>query len=121
MTENKRKLTDITLEEAVEVIRLADKYHQGVSYEITNKKDPFGDPFVQLYYLQSDGKHLSERISANFSHDKDSVSICEGNTFFRNHYKIIKYLENRGFDLASASSPAKETLEKTEEVEFLQN
>ncbi len=93
-----RKLVDITLEEAVEVMKLGEGYHASASYQLRRKTNVQELDFAQLYYEYEGEEH----ISANFSDSPNAVSLCHGNTYYRTMYRVVEYLESRGFDLASA-------------------
>tara|TARA_Y100000310_G_C20656646_1_gene802304 strand:+ start:629 stop:937 length:309 start_codon:yes stop_codon:yes gene_type:complete len=98
MTES-RKLVDITLEEAVEVMVLGEGFQEGAEYQLRVRTSAVGGKkFAQLFYVWDE----DESIAANFSDNKDAVSLCQGNKYYRTHYRIIKFLEGRGFDLATA-------------------
>ncbi|MBD3310852.1 hypothetical protein GF351_06560 [Candidatus Woesearchaeota archaeon] len=94
----KRSLVDITLDEAVRVLELGEGLHQNMNYQLRTKTNPLDEKFAQLYYVWDNEEH----ISANFSDTKNAVSLCDGNSYYRTHYRIVKYLEERGFNLASA-------------------
>ncbi len=93
-----RKLIDITLDEAVRVLELGEGLHQNMNYRLRTKTNPFGEKFAQLFYVWDHQEH----ITANFSDTKNAVRLCDGNLYYRTHYQIVKYLEERGFDLVSA-------------------
>ncbi len=99
-SKSKRSLVDITLDEAVRVLELGEGIHQKMRYQLRTKSDPFDKPFAQLFYILDHGEY----IAVNFSDSKDAVKLCHGNLYYRTHYRIIKYLEGRGFDLVSADS-----------------
>ncbi|MBI2045118.1 hypothetical protein HYT23_03605 [Candidatus Pacearchaeota archaeon] len=71
-----------------------------MNYLLRTRTNPFGEKFAQLFYVWSNQEH----VAANFSDDKNAVSLCHGNSYYRKHYRIIKYLEERGFDLADADN-----------------
>lgn len=96
----KRNLVDITLEEAIKVIQLGEGYSKSMNYQLRRKTNPFGEKFAQLYYVYDN----EESIAANFSDTKDAVKLCDGNEYYRTYYRIIKFLEERGFDLESNNS-----------------
>lgn len=105
MSNIKRKLVDITLEEAVEVMKLGEGFDEGVNYQLRKGINPQNIQFAQLYYHWINEKRINEEIiAANFSDTKDAVILCHGNKYYRTHYRIIKYLEKRGFGLESADS-----------------
>ena len=96
----KRKLVNITLEEAVKVIQLGEGFYESANYQLRTKTNEFDEKFAQLFYVSpSTGR---ENIAANFSDSENAVKLCLGNEYYRIFYRIIKYLEKRGFDLASA-------------------
>ena len=97
---SKRKLVDITLDEAIKVIELGEGLHENQEYQLRKKTNVQDIKFAQLFYVYDD----KEYISANFSDTKNAVKIIHGNSYYRTHYKIIKYLESQGFDLLSADS-----------------
>jgi hypothetical protein len=97
--EKKRKLVDITLEEATEVLRLGEGFYAGNNYQIRKRNDIWGEPFAQLFFDYDNQEH----IAANFGDHKNAVSIFIGNTYYRTMYRIVKYLEKQGFDLESAN------------------
>ena len=103
----KRKLVDITLDEAIHVLKLGEGHQSGLSYKLRVKNSSHNQDkkFAQLYYIsQRIGENKeSEGISVNFSDDENAVVLCQGNKYYRTHYKIIKYLESKGFDLESAN------------------
>ncbi len=94
----KRKLVDITLDEALRVIEMGEGFHQNMNYQLRTRNNPFDERFAQLFYVWNGEDH----IAANFSDTKNAVILCDGNSYYRTHYRIVKYLEERGFDLASA-------------------
>ncbi len=94
-----RKLVDITLDEAVQVIRLGEGHSENIRYKLRRKENPFRENFTQLFYKDSKG----EVIAANFFDGKDAVTLCQGNSYYRTFYGIVKYLEKQGFDLESAN------------------
>ena len=96
----KRKLVDITLEEAAMVAQLGEGYLGDVQVLLRVKEDPLGKEFAQLYYIHDE----RDIIVANFFDTKDAVRLVVGNKYYRTFYRIIKYLEGRGFDLESADS-----------------
>ena len=96
--EGKRKLVDITLEEAVRVLELGEGLHKDTNYQLRTRTNTFDETFAQLFYVFGEEEH----ITANFSDLEDAVILVDGNSFYRTCYKIIKYLEERGFDLSSA-------------------
>ena len=93
-----RTLLDNTLEEAVEVMKLGENYDSRRNYQLRKRRNCQDIDFAQLFYLE--GKE--EKIAANFSDTKNAVHLCQGNTYYRTMYSIIKYLGRRGFDLDSA-------------------
>ena len=96
----KRSLVDITLEEATMVAGLGEGYLGDAEVLLRVKGDPLGKEFAQLYYIR-DGRDI---IVANFFDTNDAVRLVVGNKYYRTFYRIIKYLEERGFDLESADS-----------------
>jgi hypothetical protein len=94
----KRSLVNITLDEAVKVLELGGGLHLNMNYQLRTKTNPFEEKFVQLFYVLDNKEH----IAANFSDTKNAVSLFDGNSYYRTHYRIVKYLEDRGFDLVSA-------------------
>ena len=101
---SKRSLVDITLAEAVEVLRLGEGFYEGNNYQLRIKPlNHFFDKdrkFAQLYFVTAQSHE--EVICVNFSDDKNAVHLCQGNEYYRTHYRIVKYLEGRGFDLETA-------------------
>ena len=98
-----RKLVDITLDEAIQVLKFGEGYQKGVTYLLRKKINPFDKKFAQLYYRDKrPGEEESDYISVNFSDDEDAVTLCEVNNYYRTHYRIIKYLEKQEFNLKSA-------------------
>ena len=93
---------DITLEEAIEVLKLGEGYEKEQTYQLRRKKNFQQVEFSQLYYVYTPyGKNQpEEQICVNFSDEENSVSLCRGNHYFRTHYRITKYLEQQGFNLA---------------------
>lgn len=96
----KRSLVDITLEEATMIAELGEGYLGDVQVQLRVKEDSLGKEFAQLYYIH-DGRDI---IVANFFDTKDAVRLVVGDKYYRTFYRIIKYLEERGFDLESADS-----------------
>lgn len=96
----KRSLVDITLEEATMVAQLGEGYLGKVQLLLRVQEDPGREDFAQLYYIHKE----SEIIVANFSDDSHGVTLCVGDSCYKIFYRIIKYLEGRGFDLESADS-----------------
>ncbi len=92
-----RKLVDITLEEAVEVLKLGEGFQEGVEYQLRVKTSPQEVRFAQLFYVWDE----DDRIAANFSDQVDAVTLFEGNNYFRTFPRIVRYLDVRGFDLES--------------------
>lgn len=99
-SKSNRSLVDITLEEAMRVMDLGEGFRENTIYKLRTKIDTFGEPFAQLYFIEDN----HEKIAANFSDDKNAVSLCQGNTYYRTIYRVVKYLEKRGFDLKKANS-----------------
>lgn len=100
MSAKKRTLLDITLEEAIEVIKLGGGFSPNVDYKLRKGKNPFGEPFMQLYYMvNSHTSRPEETIAANFTDDENGVSLCEGNKYFRTLHRIVRYLDKRGIAL----------------------
>ena len=95
---HKKKLVDITLEEAVMVIHLGEGFCESESYQLRIKTNPFDEKFAQLFYVRNNIEH----VAANFSDTKDAVMLADGDSCYRTFYRIIRYLEGRGFDLVSA-------------------
>jgi hypothetical protein len=99
----KRSLVDITLEEAVEVLKLGEGFYEGIPYQLRiNPLNRFPDKdrkFAQLYHVYKQ----EETIDVNFSDTKNAVHLCRGNEYYRTHYRIVKYLEKQGFDLEAAN------------------
>lgn len=96
----KRNLGDITLEEATVVAQLGEGHLGKVQLLLRVKADHLGCDFAQLYHVYEE----RDIIVANFSDTKDAVRLVVGNRYYRTFYRIIKYLEGRGFDLESADS-----------------
>lgn len=98
----KRSLVDITRDEAIEVLKLGEGFYEGNNYQLRVKPlDHFTDKdrkFAQLYHVYK----REEIIDVNFSDDENAVHLCQGNEYYRTHYRIIRYLEKQGFDLESA-------------------
>ncbi|MBU2612423.1 MAG: hypothetical protein KKB62_01740 [Nanoarchaeota archaeon] len=101
-----KKLVDITLEEAINVLRLGEGYQKGVHYHlrVKNSVQDKGKKFAQLFYRHKGRRDDEERdyISVNFCDEENAVTLCEGNKYYRTHYRITKYLEGQGFNLKSA-------------------
>lgn len=97
---HKRSLVDITLEEASMVAELGEGYLGDVQVRLRVIENPWGKGLTQLYYIQK-GRDI---IVVNFYDTKDAVRLAVGNRCYRTFYRIIKYLEGRGFDLESADS-----------------
>jgi len=102
----KRKLVDITLEEAIEVMRLGERYYHypRVTYQLRRKTNTLGITFAQLFCVFEEGEQKRELIAANFSDTENAVTLCQGAQHYRTYYRIIKFLESKGFDLESADS-----------------
>jgi len=104
-TKTKRKLVDITLEEAIEVLRFGEGYSERTQYSIRTKT--IQDlTFRQLCSVDPAmrGTPAGETVVANFSDSKNAIRLHQGNEYYRTHFRIIKYLEGRGFDLEAANS-----------------
>ena len=98
-----RNILDITLSEAIQVLKITKP-----TSEIQNKKDykltpeTFGshkgaDKLVVLSHT-----YLNDNIRDVIFNERGGVSVCENNRhmlFFIDYYRIIKYLEKKGFDL----------------------
>ena len=101
----KRKLLDITLEEAVEVLKLGEGYFEDTLYQL-RVREGRDKEFAQLYYEYDDRvveKKEIEVIVANFGDDENAVNLCKGNDYYRTMYRIVKFLEEQGFDLETAN------------------
>jgi len=92
-----RKLVDITLDEAVEVLRLAEIHEESAEYELRLKVNARLGDFAQLSYELDGDRHTA----ANFSDTENAVILYAGIGSFGTHHKIIRYLDERGFDLES--------------------
>jgi len=108
----KRSLVDITLSEAIQVMKLGEGYDEDMHYRLRKKENCQGLKFAQLYYVPDHKGTFcrlgpmcdhKETIAANFSDSKDAVTLWRGNEYYRTFYRITKYLEERGFDLESAN------------------
>lgn len=105
----KRRLVDITFDEAVEIVKLAEvfpgEWRAGLKEELKleRRKGGFSGeyPFAQLTY---NPEGHSSKVVVNFSDDKNAVSLYMGNRYYRTFYRIIRYLEQRGFDLKRADT-----------------
>ena len=95
----RRKLVNITLDEAVRVMELGEGLHQNMNYQLRTRVNALDEKFAQLFYVW-DGQ---EHIAANFSDTKNAVNLCHGNSYYRTQYRIIKYFEKRGFNLVAAN------------------
>jgi hypothetical protein len=98
-----RKLVDITFEEAVEVARLGEVPIDPVWFEFRrerNKEDSSIIDFSQVYHVK-DGDHIS---IVSFSDTPNAVKFGGNGEIisYKTMYRIIKYLERRGFDLEAA-------------------
>jgi len=97
---SKRSLLDITLEEAIEVIKLGKGYVEGINYQLKIGKDFWNHDAAKLYYVE--GKE--EGLAVTFSDSKNAVRLYQGNTCYGTLHDIIKFLEERGFDLEAANA-----------------
>jgi len=95
----KRNLLDITLEEVIEVLKLGDSWFSNIEYKIKKIKrdhaniDGVYEEWIRVYFERDGEPH----IIMNISHNKNVINLCKGNTFYRNIYRIVKYLEDRNF------------------------
>lgn len=105
MGEKKRKLVDITYEEAMTVSRFTRGHPSSIAsmasdwFNLRRKTDSSGIEYAQLIYFY-DG---DERMLVSFSDTKDAILFSSYESY-STFYRVIKYLESRGFDLEAAAS-----------------
>jgi len=132
-----RKLVDITLDEAIQVLKFGEGYQKGVTYLLRKKINPFDKKFAQLYYRDKrPGEEESDYISVNFSDDEDAKSdlwnlISDSkndfadlkNTFLNKEYQILedekKLLNAIKNDYMRSKRKKEETVDKEEELKDL--
>lgn len=101
----KRKLIDISMEEVIVILKLSEGWQQNTDYKMKvmyGSSDAFNvspKQWIRVYYEWED----EERIVMNISDTKDAIDIISGNRYYRTIYRIVKYLQNRGFDLDGAN------------------
>lgn len=98
-----RKLIDITIEEVIQLLRLSEGWHPNTDYKmkiVEGNSLASRERWVRVYYEWDN----EEKIVMNISDTKNAISICSGNTYYRTIYRIVKYLQDRGFDLEAANS-----------------
>lgn len=98
-----RKLIDITMDEVIQLLKLGEGWHPNTDYKMkVVGGNSFASPerWVRVYYEWAN----EEKIVMNISDSKNAISICIGNTYYRTIYRIVKYLQERGFDLEAANA-----------------
>ncbi|HYD03851.1 MAG TPA: hypothetical protein VEC16_06165 [Alphaproteobacteria bacterium] len=95
-----RSLLTITLEEAIEAIKIADGIYEDTQrkYHIKKTIDLKGTPFIQLYYVINGSS--DRHVVAAFSDSHDVVAIKKGN--FRKEGEVHTYLIEKGFNVIGA-------------------
>ena len=102
----KRKLIDISMEEVIVILKLSEGWQQNTDYKMKvmyGSSDAFNvspKQWIRVYY-EWEGE---ERIVMNISDTKDAIDIISGNKYYRTIYRIVKYLQERGFDLDGANA-----------------
>ncbi len=98
-----RKLVDITMEEIIQLLKLSEGWSSGLEYKmkIMNRSSMASpEKWVRVYYEWEGEEH----VVMNISDGENAISIYKGNTYYRTVYRVVKYLERRGFDLQAADA-----------------
>lgn len=98
-----RKLIDISIEEVIQLLKFSESYHPDTQYKMKIMTDTSfieKRQWVRVYYEYDN----EEKVVMNISDTKDAIIICQGNTYYRTIYRIVKYLQDRGFDLEAANA-----------------
>ena len=107
---NRRKLLDITLEEVIEVLKLAGQHNDFYKYSLKVMSDtPRSDGKmrkwvrVEYQYISPFTSKTSTDIVLNIADNNRLLQFMSDISRMGTIYKVIKYLEQREFDLESAT------------------
>ncbi len=105
---NRRKLLDITLEEVIDILEICGYYYENKEYYLTVEEDKNScsmgkiRKWVRVNYICPSIPSFNPKIIMNITDNIHAIHFVEGEMNFRDHYKVIQYLDKQGFDLETA-------------------